>query len=152
MQHVWGEKRCILGFGGETKWKENTWKNQAQMGGSYYNGSPKSGTGAWTGLSWSRTDTWQALVNTVMNLRFHKMREISWLAEDLLASQEGLCSLKLVSKLVSLSVSSRLCPFYRVLEHRSLTAQKSFILQECKGVPTVFCEIGKFNCQGENGS
>jgi hypothetical protein len=28
-----------------------------------------------------------------MNLGFHKVRRISWLAEDLLASQEGLCSM-----------------------------------------------------------
>jgi len=27
---------------------------------------------------------------------FHTLREISWLAEDLLASQEGLCSMQLV--------------------------------------------------------
>jgi hypothetical protein len=35
----------------------------------------------------------------------HKILEISWLSEDLLASQEGLCSLELVSKLVSYLVS-----------------------------------------------
>ena len=33
---------------------------------------------------------WRALVNAVMNLRCHKMRGISSLAEDLLASQEGI--------------------------------------------------------------
>jgi hypothetical protein len=27
-------------------------------------------------------DRWRALVNTVMNLGFHKMRGISWLAAD----------------------------------------------------------------------
>jgi hypothetical protein len=29
---------------------------------------------------------------------FHKMRGISWLADDLLASQEGLCSMELVMR------------------------------------------------------
>ena len=38
------------------------------------------------------------LVNAVMNLRFHKMREISGLAEDLLASPVVLCSMELVKK------------------------------------------------------
>jgi hypothetical protein len=37
-------------------------------------------------------DRWRALVTEVMNLRGPKMRVISRLAEDLLASQEGLCS------------------------------------------------------------
>jgi hypothetical protein len=40
-----------------------------------------------------------ALVNVVIKtFRFHKMQGISGLAEDLLASQEGLCFMELVSK------------------------------------------------------
>jgi len=42
-------------------------------------------------------DRWRAVVNTVMNVRVHKMRRISWLAEWLLAFHEGLCSMELVS-------------------------------------------------------
>ena len=38
-----------------------------------------------------------ALVNAVMDHRFHKMRGISLLTEDMLASQEGLCSMELVN-------------------------------------------------------
>jgi len=30
---------------------------------------------------------WQALVNTVMNMKFHKMRDVSGVAEKLLVSQ-----------------------------------------------------------------
>jgi hypothetical protein len=36
-------------------------------------------------------------VNAIMNFRVPKKRLISWLAEKLLASQEGLCSMELVS-------------------------------------------------------
>ena len=37
---------------------------------------------------------WRALVNAVINLRVPKMREISLLAENRLASQEELCSME----------------------------------------------------------
>jgi hypothetical protein len=52
------------------------------------------------GVDWDR---WRALVNTVTNHRFPYRRVISWLAERslLLASQEGLCSMELVSYGVS---------------------------------------------------
>jgi hypothetical protein len=39
-------------------------------------------------------DRRRALVNVAMNFGFHKMRGISWLAEDLLASEEGPCSIE----------------------------------------------------------
>jgi hypothetical protein len=42
-------------------------------------------------------DMWRALVYTMMNFGFHKMRGISWVAQDILACQEGLCSVELVS-------------------------------------------------------
>jgi len=59
------------------------------------------------GLYWSaqNKDKWQAVVNAVMNIRFHKMRGISWLDENRLASQEGLCCMELVSCLVVWLVS-----------------------------------------------
>jgi hypothetical protein len=38
-----------------------------------------------------------ALVNAVMNLWVSQNAGIFWVAEDLLASQEGLCSMELVS-------------------------------------------------------
>jgi hypothetical protein len=48
----------------------------------------------WIDLAHDR-DRWRAVVNVVMNLGVHKMRGVSWLAEDLLASEQGLCSLEL---------------------------------------------------------
>ena len=44
----------------------------------------------WIYLAQDR-DRWQALVNAVMNSRLHKMRGISWLAENLLPYQEIRC-------------------------------------------------------------
>jgi hypothetical protein len=51
--------------------------------------------GVWTGLSWLRIGTdgghsWMCW----WTLGFHKMRGISWLAENRLASQEGLCCME----------------------------------------------------------
>ena len=46
------------------------------------------------GLSWA--DSWWLDVNAVMKFRAHKKSGISWIAEDLVASEEGLCSMELV--------------------------------------------------------
>jgi hypothetical protein len=42
------------------------------------------------------TDQWRVLVNTAVKLGFHKMMGISCVAEQLLASKEGLSSMELV--------------------------------------------------------
>jgi hypothetical protein len=55
----------------------------------------EDGLGDWIDLAWDR-DRWWVLVKKVMIFRNHKMWGISRLAEDLLSSQERLCSMKLV--------------------------------------------------------
>jgi hypothetical protein len=53
------------------------------------------GSSDWIELAQDR-DKWCSLVNVVMKLGFHEMG-ISRVADDVLVSQEGLCSLELVS-------------------------------------------------------
>jgi hypothetical protein len=50
----------------------------------------------WIDMAQDRDRCW-AVVNAVMNFWFRKMRGISWLADDLLSSQERLYSMELVS-------------------------------------------------------
>jgi len=49
----------------------------------------------WIDLAEGR-DKWRAVVNTVMNIWVHKIWEISWIAEELLAAQEGPYTMVLV--------------------------------------------------------
>ena len=55
--------------------------------------------GVWTGSIWLRIGTGGGHLGLRQyTFGFHKMRGISWLAENLLASQEGLCSAEWVSE------------------------------------------------------
>jgi hypothetical protein len=58
----------------------------------------------WGGMEWfaltQHRDRWRVLVTTVMNLQVPQNAGNFLTAKDLLASQEGLCSLELVSYLV----------------------------------------------------
>jgi len=55
----------------------------------------------WEGLDWIALaydrDKWRALMNSIMNHRFHKMRGISLLDCDLFVSEEQLCCMQLIS-------------------------------------------------------
>ena len=55
----------------------------------------------WRGMEWTAVtqhrDRWQVLLTIVMNLRVPQNAGNFLTAKDLLASQEGLCSLELVS-------------------------------------------------------
>ena len=60
------------------------------------------GMEAWTGLIWLKIGTGGGLLwKWQWTLGFHKMRGISWLAEDLLDSEEELCFMVPVSQSVS---------------------------------------------------
>jgi hypothetical protein len=50
----------------------------------------------WIDVSQDR-DRWRALGNSVIKIGFYKMLGTFWLAEKLLASQEELCPMELVS-------------------------------------------------------
>jgi hypothetical protein len=54
-----------------------------------------------TGFIWLMIEThWRVLVNMVIwTFKFHKVLRISWLDEQLLATQEGLASVELISYL-----------------------------------------------------
>jgi hypothetical protein len=41
-------------------------------------------------------DRWRSLVNTIINFWFRKRRGISWIGEGLSASQQRVCSMKLI--------------------------------------------------------
>jgi len=51
----------------------------------------------WIDLAQNRESSW-ALVNAIMTFGFHKIQEISRLAENRLAYQEGLCSVECMSE------------------------------------------------------
>jgi hypothetical protein len=60
--------------------------------------SRTGGVGAWAGLSWLRIGTGGELLWTRQwTFVSHKMRVISWPAERLLASPEGLCSVEVLA-------------------------------------------------------
>jgi hypothetical protein len=54
----------------------------------------------WRGMDWivlaQDRDSWRVLLNAARIFGFRKMRGISRLGEDLLASQEGFCSMELL--------------------------------------------------------
>ena len=55
----------------------------------------------WEGMDWINLpqdwDRWRAIVIAIMNHCFHKLWGISGVAQDLLAFEEGLCSMNTVS-------------------------------------------------------
>jgi hypothetical protein len=63
----------------------------------------------WGGMDWidlaEDMDQWRGPVKKAKYLRFHKMLGISWLAEQLAVSQEGLRSMELVNHLQDCVVS-----------------------------------------------
>ena len=76
---------CVLVFSSyRIKWEDNIKMDLQKVG---------SGGMDWIELARER-DSWRALMTAAMNLRAPKKRGISWLAENRLACQEGLCSME----------------------------------------------------------
>jgi hypothetical protein len=90
-----GKVRCLQFWQGNLREKDHLedqgrdWRTvlkltlQNMMGGKSMN---------WIDLAQDRI-RWQALLNVVMKFGFHKMQGITSLAEELLAAQQGLCSI-----------------------------------------------------------
>jgi len=78
MQYVFGEERCIQGFGGKPSGKrplarlEHRWENKIKIDLSEV---------GWGNMDWINLaqdgDTWRALVNVVMIIQLHKIWGIS---------------------------------------------------------------------------
>ena len=87
----------MQGSGGETCFKE-TLENLGIDGIIILKLISKQQVGGlgWIGLA-ENGHKWQAHVNAVMNISFHKMWVFFCLAEELLASRERLCCMDLVS-------------------------------------------------------
>jgi hypothetical protein len=58
----------------------------------------RNSRGAWTLFIWLRIRTDRGLLWTrLWTFGFHKMQGISWLAEELLSSEAGVCSMELIT-------------------------------------------------------
>jgi hypothetical protein len=78
---------------------------------------------AWTGSIWLRIGTGGGLLwMRLWTFGSHKMRGISWVAQDVLASQEGLCSMEWVSKYVFIPL---------LLSERKVLMPIPYVLWKC---------------------
>lgn len=86
--------------------------------------------GDWIDLGQDRDrDRWWELVTTVMKLGFHKTQGISWLPEELLASPEGLYSMKLVLvRPINLQQNSYILKLFQNIPWKSMYKYDTVIL------------------------
>ena len=112
------KEKCIPDFAGKT-WRKESLGKPRRIRQILKQILEKQEGKAWTGLMWLRIWTRGGLLWTRQwTFEFHITAVISWLAEELLASQEGLCCTDFVTSLVGYL---HVC-FARHLAHRSTVA------------------------------
>ena len=92
--HVWGTWEVHTGFlVVETVWNRPLGRPWCTWEDNIITDLHETGWGKedWIARA-TDSDMWLALVNALLNLRVLQMRGISWVAEELLASQERLCT------------------------------------------------------------
>jgi hypothetical protein len=99
MWHVCGGEEMNKGSWRVQLKESNNWEIAEVDGGKILQWIVKKSVGrVWNGLIWPRIGTSCGLWETrLWTFVFRIMCVISWLAEELLASQEGLCSMALVT-------------------------------------------------------
>jgi hypothetical protein len=88
-----GRGKVITGFWWGNLWERNHLEDPGIVGRMILRWILRKWDGDMIDMAQDR-GWWQALVNTVMNFRFHKMQGISLVAGNHLASQEGLCAME----------------------------------------------------------
>jgi len=104
--------------------------------------------GAWTGLIWLRIRRWWALVYMAMIIRVPYNVGISWLAENWLAFQEGLCFMELVSH--NKYISFFQCSRCRTVESFTFLRQNIWCIHKCCYY-LKWCHIKKWVQNWDNG-
>jgi hypothetical protein len=96
MWYVWGgEKKCVGFWCGYLRERDHL-EDLGIDGRVIVKSVLKESVGKWIYLAQER-DRWRTCANAVMNLGVPRTAGIFGLPEDLFASQEGLCSMELVS-------------------------------------------------------
>jgi hypothetical protein len=91
----WGQERCIQCSGGEAWGKEPLGRPRIRWECNIKMDLQEVGWETWTGLVWLRIGTGgRHLWMRYWTFGLHKMLNMSWLAEDVLTSQEGLSSIE----------------------------------------------------------
>ena len=88
---------------------------------------------AWTVSVWLRIGTGGGLLSIRWwTFGFHKKKRISWVAEELLASQKGVCSMELVSNFVYIFIAPWQKNVYNVFYVAGSKCTLALLVQHCK--------------------
>jgi hypothetical protein len=101
--------------------------------------------GAWTGLIWLRLGTSGGFLWTrYWTLVYHKMRAISWLAEELLAFHGGPCSVELLETPEPCSLISRMG--FTAMNRSSELFCRVCVTSHCREVLALTCNMRFPSC------